>query len=110
MQREIKFRIWDGRCMTGSTYHIGNGKLTTAVSTDILMQYTGLKDENGQEIYEGDIVGHLFDVDAGYITGYITFKDGRFIKIINDCEYPVFWVGDEIIGNIYENPALLETR
>ena len=67
-------------------------------------QYTGLKDENEREIYEGDIVKHAIWGDVYEIM----FEDGGFhvlssydFQTIN--EYPL-----EVIGNIYENPELLE--
>lgn len=67
-------------------------------------QYTGLKDENEREIYEGDIVKHATWGDVYEVI----FEDGGFyvlssydFQTIN--EYPL-----EVIGNIYENPELLE--
>lgn len=70
-----------------------------------LMQYTGLKDKNCVEIYEGDI---LQDYDNDKI-GIVSFDKGSFIVTWeNEC-YDVYeWSGEAVIGNIYENPELLE--
>ena len=67
----------------------------------IIQQYTGIKDANGEEIYEGDI---LQDSD-GYIDTVLYHEDGYY--------HAGDWSGDDfrclvIIGNIYENPELLE--
>ena len=75
----------------------------------ILMQYTGLKDKNGKEIYEGDFIGW-----PGTGLHYeIEFEDGAF-KIAHSgtvyewiCFYKRRGEEVEIVGNIYENPELL---
>jgi uncharacterized phage protein (TIGR01671 family) len=75
-----------------------------------LMQYTGLKDKNGVEIYEGDIV-------QPYLQGYkgelcvIKYLDHGFTMCDLDTTESmdgVWYFEVEIIGNIYENPELLE--
>ena len=77
-----------------------------------LMQYTGLKDKNGKEVWEGDIVRKT-----------IRDRDGKlhkFIEAIKWSKQRLAWYSDiaplstlydyEVIGNIYENPELLEEK
>jgi uncharacterized phage protein (TIGR01671 family) len=75
----------------------------------ILMQYTGLKDKNGKEIWEGDVVR----VKWGGI-GDVVFEDGGFVSRGESgrvkypvCESDVAARELEVIGNIYENPELV---
>ena len=80
----------------------------------VLMQYTGVKDKNGKEIYEGDIV----EIEE-YGTGKVVFDEGMFQyhPLIGKWEiepgisclaiYPVTTAQVEVLGNIYENPELL---
>ena len=75
-----------------------------------LMQFTGLKDRNGAEIYEGDIIKHpsqqFLTNPPKIIRGIVEYKNNSFIT---NC---IGWQTDfnklEVIGNIYENPELLE--
>jgi uncharacterized phage protein (TIGR01671 family) len=76
-------------------------------STWELMQFTGLKDKNGKEIYEGDIVQR----------GIITFSRGKFVgqyygsngNLYEEWEDDLYQENNiEVIGNIYENPELLK--
>lgn len=80
-----------------------------------IMQYTGLKDKNGKEIYEGDIVrntdGEIFRVDyAGRWARYMLSYDGEWcIKYLEDYgKLETYSLNMEVIGNIYENPELLK--
>ena len=80
MSREIKFRIWDKK--SGMWLKRFNANLLNIgdLSNVEIMQYTGLKDIAGDEIYEGDIVK---DVSDGII-GQIEYSDGGFIIIYDD--------------------------
>jgi len=72
----------------------------------ILMQYTGLNDKNDRKIWDGDIIGYY---DA---IGEVYFEDGAFLVRDDHCEGDLLsdWMAGErlVIGNIYENPELLE--
>lgn len=70
-----------------------------------LMQFTGLHDKNGKEIYEGDILENLKERSVVY------FEDGSFYVKFKDGRYRVggfYRAVIEIIGNIHENPDLLK--
>lgn len=77
-----------------------------------LMQYTGLKDKNGKEIYEGDIVSWRGESDT-FVIEWVDL-DASFAAADKSTgkthyDYIMTSLGDaEILGNIYENPELLE--
>jgi len=119
--REIKFRLWniaDKRMVEEPTCSYGEINDYFTSSQVIFMQYTGLKDRDGIEIYEGDIVFCLAKEE------YRKGKDHNVLgKIKSDIAgqwqvvykgetigLPINWGGyvyKEIMGNIYENPELL---
>ena len=138
---EIKFRVWDGKSIVYESYNLGYGEYASfyiglggdlylyedddggksgiwehgAGDTNncILMQYTGLKDKNGKEIYEGDI---LMVHDAPYNMASMKntkVKVEPMIYYIQGMEtylpaQPNNWDRCSVIGNIYENPEILE--
>lgn len=108
-QREIKFRAWDGEHMihdigirSGMALHLDTGKMHDWP----LMQYTGLNDKDGREIYEGDVVKA-----DGLLPGAIIFYESAFRTeeaaepLADDAE---LYGGFTVIGNIYENPELIK--
>lgn len=136
--REIKFRVWDGKgkYMVDSTFGEWvsfDGVLYTESEKKydtpnieieksenyILMQYTGLKDKNGKEIYEGDIVrwkdrfvllGESMDKKEG-ISQIVWRGVGFDIEESSfgyEGESMISWDNLEVIGTIHENPELLE--
>ena len=124
MNREIKFRAWinyDGfhgeminGCQAWGENHIdwnANDELSPTHESTILMQYTGLKDKNGVEIYEGDIIpnkthGNLIVEYDDNSAAFYLWKDKQ-----NLLGFPIHFSAKselEVIGNIYENPELLK--
>lgn len=126
--REIKFRAFveDSKTMqkvlmiwlNGQNYGLQftDGDTTTLSTTAAkegvkLMQYTGLKDKNDKEIYEGDIVKYLLPhpepENYEEYTEEVNYVDGCFCV---EGYTPLYATTDwnvEVIGNIYENPELL---
>ena len=132
MQREIKFRAWDNVLKTwlsdlsDAADPVRKENCTSQLRPTknvILMQFTGLKDKNGTEIYEGDILRgfgshkakegpNAWKVfwDAACASWWLERQADRYTRTglaasNNDelvaCEY-------QVIGNIYENPELLK--
>ena len=83
----------------------------------ILMQSTGILDKNSQEIFEGDVVRQVRTQPTTkneVIIGGVTMLEGAWV-IMNDCEQLASYLWsetdeNEVLGNIYENPELLEEK
>jgi len=150
--REIKLRAWD---KTKKKWLNADDRMTIADETDFwwawvqaispdgvihfvpdilnieIVQYTGLKDKQGKDIYEGDIVAHSSNVfgliHKGVVSQYfdgswqVTYRRGDHPSYIPDersDEKAFMWLAEwtnselgnvaEVVGNIYENPELLE--
>ena len=129
--REIKFRVWDTvkRKMSapfdilevtvmGWEEYEGDIRLQNCDSPYEyfpIMQFTGLRDKNGKEIYEGDIVRYFEDwgmeiktevkFNHGYYSPFVHVEEGHGDSL-EDYE-PGYY---EVIGNVHENPELLEGK
>ncbi len=132
--RELKFRIWDkkSKIMIPINHDrqvkirenhwqvvdikIGVQSHSSWDNNSILMQYTGLKDKDGKEIYEGDIIKYKYYFDYGQSGEYKSFTrcvswDDMYcgfspMYATGEYEFPRNRI--EVIGNIYENPELLK--
>ena len=125
--REIKFRAWDRKTremrrvtqidfpewfvatQDGNNYYDVERNSFKNEITDrhLLMQYTGLKDCNIEEIYDGDILeiylnaGNIIKKPVEFYKGSYYAMNYRISNILHKAR---------VIGNIYENPELLETK
>lgn len=125
--REIKFRAWHEQSKTmimpPGIYDSEVGPYTMTFDGRIysagfykdfqLMQYTGLKDKNGKEIYEGDLIklGNprktFLPIEEDNAVGEVIFSYGSFNVFDTPLSDVTDWHECEVIGSIYENPELI---
>lgn len=113
MNREIKFRLWNGHKMIDPVAGGGefgdkptdlNAELRCIAELGVLMQSTGIMDRNGAEIFEGDIIG----VEDNRAVGIVQFIDGAF-RVKNGpllCDIQSAWLM-VVLGNVFQNQYML---
>lgn len=153
--REIKFRVWDieNKEFRDDEHFINpngdlivfgfNGGFVLDMDYYRVEQFTGLKDKNGKEIYEHDVINfdwrlqatsELYADDCENIKGVVKFQNGKYVvrffndsmsfdlSDVNQSTFERFWretyvsakddyfkmTGFEVVGNIHENPELLD--
>lgn len=111
---KLKFKAWDpepGKEYMSAPIEIRDFSETYYLHDDpvIFLQYTGLKDTHGDEIYEGDVISYKTE-DNVFLTGEVRMRDGAFCvmgMIIAKMEFKLVYLHDikvpvRIIGNGYE--------
>lgn len=115
---EIKYRTWIDKYKEFKYWGFIDGLFVSPPTGSVSMQeclelseqYTGLKDKNGKEIYDGDFL-HLYNYDSGvHSEGVVVFENGCFILKDNNGVWEYIHEGyiNCIFGNIYETPELLK--
>jgi uncharacterized phage protein (TIGR01671 family) len=134
MNREIKFRVWHKKlekifmirelCFGAYIGYLNENYLYTAPIEDVeLMQFTGLLDKSGREIYEGDIVKYPLgcgdenckECSSKFRVQKIEYEHLEYMDMSEErgvvsagFHIPCGWEGKmEVIGNIFENPELV---
>lgn len=121
--REIKFRFWDGQYMLTQGFHVSapgtvwgwvdHSCKNSFEMKGITMQSTGLRDKNGVDIYEGDIVTYKSHtgqvIYQQYICKFILQLLSKGQPYTNWLQYDYMIKDGEVIGDIYSNPELIQT-
>ena len=124
--KELKFRVWDNGHnefirpdygLIGFCYPL-DGRISVLTTNGdpmedcVIEQYTGLKDNNGKEIYEGDIVE--FGLSGRPERGYVAYADEyASFEVYSKRDFifgALFGHTGDVIGNIHENDNLLEDK
>ena len=84
--------------------------ISETVDPETVGQFTGMTDKNGKKIFEGDICKHRSNYSGDFIISVVTFTDGQFLAMADNNSG--FNLSDklEVIGNIHDNPELLEVK
>jgi uncharacterized phage protein (TIGR01671 family) len=132
-KRELKFRVWninkyifdsvEENIVLGLNGHLygtlDDGRLYLLNKNNyIIEQYIGLTDKNNKPIYEGDILKITGEYDGG-VHNWYKIGDTKY-SLVDEYEYWIYWTSEadlkedfnqkerEVVGNIHENPELLE--
>lgn len=118
--REIKFRAWDKEEKRFWYFTLEDvlkrnmnykGSWDEKILKGEKQQYTNLKDKNGKEIYEGDIL--KIELDVGTINLYVKYDKGEY-RLVDEGKWEdslygyMYFYDVEVVGNIYENKDLLK--
>ena len=109
--RTIKFRCWDGKQMKHE--FLIQSDSGHVIGSPILMQFTGLLDSKGVEVYEGDIMlcpGGTYAKVIWYEQGYYTTEFIRGTTVPKDMESVWGIQHRAVVGDIYSNPELLNGK
>lgn len=132
-RRTLKFRVWD---VEAKRFSYSDKFLTVIEPANIdfklglnlsneryknckeyddypVQQYTGLKDKNNREIYEGDIIGIKRNGETQYLAEVIYSEKFHGFRKVDTADFPLT-VGDkcsfyEVLGNVFENPELVNS-
>lgn len=123
MSRELKFRFWgkfgelneekdecENEMLYGDRFCFQHAEPINNLFSDksfVVMQFTGLKDKNGNEIYEGDIDNRKRVCEYFPNLGCFGFKNPKYAPITFLGQF-IASSRNVVIGNIYENPELLK--
>ena len=122
MNRKIAFRVWDKKDkLWVAGWSIGQAGVQTETSNKVFMQYTGLQDKNSKEIYEGDVMPIVIEnlgESIKTVNGVVKFERGQWnIEYFHPFQKEMYLANlyslleraeKEVIGNLYENPELLD--
>ena len=116
MKREIKFRAWDiEEGVMFDPLHHNHRDFDEILARDYrysVMQFTGLTDKNGKDVFEGDVINPIM-MNGTITRGTVIFHNGSFMARQIGAEWLIDdlyrYDNTEVVGNIWENPELLNS-